>query len=249
MSETNGEVNGNGSGSGFVPPYGSFVTLNNLIDRMAEEGGVPGRIDRSYLSNLPGSVQSTTMHALKSLDLVNDDLEPTTALVELVDRPDERKGLLAGLIREKYAPQLALGPRATTNQLEESFRQSAGIQGSTLRKVIAFFIAAARYAEVPISPLFKTPKVTTSGERRTRRNDQNPPLNPAPDPTPPATPLPAAMKHELIAGLIRELPAPGTVFPEDKQEAWFAIAKATFRLIYKIDEGTPTSMTTVVGED
>jgi hypothetical protein len=240
MTDTPNDTGQNGSNKAFSPPYGSFVTVNNLFDRMAEEGGVPARIDRSYLNNLPGSVQSTTIQSLKALDLVDDDLHPTPTLIEIVEKPDERKSLIAGLIREKYAPQLALGQRATTSQLEASLREG-GIQGSTLRKAIAFFLAAARWAEVPISPHFRTPRVPSS-ERRSRRVEAAPvqPAQVGPTP-PPARDVPPAMKHELIAGLIRELPAPGAPFPDDKQEAWFAIARASFRLIYKAEDSAPAS--------
>ena len=52
--------------------------------------------------------------------------------------------------------------------------------------------------------------------------------------------------------LFRELPKSGSVFPEDKQEAWFAIAKASFRLIYNTserDEATASVKTTPSGTE
>lgn len=226
---------------GFIPPYGSFKTLNNLFDRMAEEGGIPARIDRSYLSNLPGSVIATTTHALKVLGLVDQGLHPTPALVEVVENPDERKSLLAGIIREKYRPQLALGSRATTNQLEASFRE-LGASGSTVRKAIAFFLAAARFAEVPISPYFKTPKPVAGEKKPVRKpagqtdpNAGQTPLVPHPDPSR------EALKglDPFIQGLVRSLPEPGAVFPPETQEAWFDTARGIFKLLYKT--GAPAS--------
>lgn len=229
MSETETEAT-NGTSEGFKPPYGSFVTLNHLFDRMAEEGGIPARIDRSYLSNLPNSVIATTTQALKELDLTDDQLHPRPILVEIVENPDQRKSLLAGIIREKYATQLALGPRATTAQLETVFREQGG-SGSTVRKAIAFFLAAARYAEVPISPYFKTPKNpnrVTGGGGRARESD----LTPPPPPPPPPLVDPTSTLDPFIAGLVRTLPKPGEAFPVEKRKTWLATAENVFELIY-----------------
>lgn len=241
MTETITETAETTAANGFKPPYGSFVTLNNLFDRMADEGGVPARLDRSYLSNLPGSVIATTTHALKHLDLADDDLRPTPTLVEIVEKPKERKSLLAGIIRDKYAAQLALGNRATTAQLETSFREM-GIQGSTTRKAIAFFLAAARYADVPVSPHFKTPKPpatervpkTAKRGRSGQEDEQRPP-------PPPPDSRQEALKgiDPFIVGLVQSLPAPGSVFPQETQNAWIETAKGIFKLIYKTGADSP----------
>jgi hypothetical protein len=233
MSDAHEEVTETGSGNGFKPPYGSFTTLNNLFDRMTDEGGVPARVDRSYLSNLPGSVIATTTHALKQLDLADDGLRPLPTLVEIIEQPKLRKSILAGIIRDKYAAQLALGSRATTAQLEMSFRE-LGIHGSTTRKAIAFFLAAARYADVPVSPHFKTPKPPATERQpkprggRAGQGEQEPP-------PPPHDARQDALKgvDPFIVGLVNSLPAPGSVFPQETQDAWLETAKGIFKLIYK----------------
>src|SRR2546421_550330 len=86
------------------------------------------------------------------------------------------------------------------------------------------------------------PKAQPGGRRSTRRKEASTQVEPGSAPTaarrPEAAELPV---HPLIAGLLRELPRPGDEFPREKQEDWIAIAKATFRLIYRSNEVAPNS--------
>src|SRR5439155_10304872 len=79
---------------------------------------------------------------------------------------------LGEVLRERYPEAVELGKtNATTGQLIEVFRDY-GAQGDTARKAIAFYLQAAKFAgDIPLSPLFQTPKVssTASGKRRPRR--------------------------------------------------------------------------------
>jgi hypothetical protein len=143
---------------GFSPPYTSWTTALNLIERMTAEGGIPSRVDRSYLSNLPGSTQTMLISGLKSLAILDQGGSPTPTLHALVNDPDGRPALVRQMLETHYKAPLALGLNATQAQLEEAFRDM-GVSGSTLRKAVAFFLAAARYAELPVSPHFKTPKI------------------------------------------------------------------------------------------
>jgi hypothetical protein len=226
-----------GAGS-FTPPYGSWTTLHNTIERMAKEGGIPARLDRSYLSNLPGSAQTELLSSMKSLGLIDEQLRPTRDLEILVEESEGRGGVVKTIIESRYEGPLALGPFATQQQLEDEFRKY-NISGSTLRKAVRFFLAAAKFADIPVSPHFRAPKLDTE-PRKPRKPKVTPDVEKQEEgaggaPPPPRDTLPPAMKHELIAGLVRELPKPGDPFPEGKQEAWFAIARATFKLIYKTD--------------
>jgi hypothetical protein len=154
-----------------APPYISFRTLLNLIERMADEG-VPRRIDRSFLSQLSGGYQTQVLAALRGLGLMGDDGRVTDRLLALVQRPNERKALIAEILRERYPEAIALGEaNATQDELAEQFKRS-GITGATLRKAIAFYLHASNFAGIPVSPFFKTPSVSesrTSGRRRPTR--------------------------------------------------------------------------------
>jgi hypothetical protein len=221
----------------WTAPYAVWKTLQNTIEKMAKDGSIPGRIDRSYLSNLPGSAQSELQTAMKSLGLVDDQFHPTELLERLVQNEADRPAIVREIIEARYAPALALGQSATQAQLEEAFRTQLNVSGSTLRKAVRFFLNAAQYAEIGLSPHFKAPSATTPGERRPRkpRTPSGGGTTPDPPPTPPAQPT----MHPFIQGLVGTLPDPGAAFPSDKQEAWFDTARGIFRLIYETDDPEP----------
>jgi hypothetical protein len=223
--------------NGFAPPYTSFRTLMNLVERMEAEGGVPSRIDRSYLSNLPGGTQTMLLGGMKSLGLIDPEARPTDLLIGLVQRPAARAELIGELVEDKYAPALKLGKNATQSQLEEVFR-NYGVTGSTLRKAVAFFLAAAKYAEIEVSPHFRTPRQQTNGTRQprrkaSRRQDTGFPGSPAPDAFQPSPP-PASGQHPFIQGLLQTLPPVGNEWPQVEREKWTQAALAAFNLIYEL---------------
>jgi hypothetical protein len=162
------------------PPYISFKTLTNLIERM-EQKPPPPRIDRSYLIGMSGGYQSQVLAALRWLDLVGDDGELRPTLIKLVQEPYSRTQTIAGLLEDRYGPVVALGKtNATQGQLEEAFR-AYGLSGSTVRKAIAFYLHAADYAGLPVSPHFRIPPARGSNvaakPKRKSSTSQTPPAN------------------------------------------------------------------------
>ncbi|MDQ3222398.1 MAG: DUF5343 domain-containing protein [Gemmatimonadota bacterium] len=153
-----------------VPPYSSFTTVRHLIERM-EQQGVPSRIDNTYLVGMAGGTQAQVKHALRSLGLINEDGTVTTRLIDLVKRPDDRPRLLGHLLRERYPRLTDLDQSATRGQLDESLK-SYGLNGATARKAASFFIAAATYAQLPLSPYFPAVRSGSGGPgaTRTKRN-------------------------------------------------------------------------------
>ncbi|MBA3746339.1 MAG: DUF5343 domain-containing protein, partial [Solirubrobacterales bacterium] len=138
----------------FVPPYISFSQLENILERMRNEG-VPARVDRSYLSSWSGSAQAQFLKAARSLDLLDEHGRPTANLKRLVSEPDARPTIIAELLQVKYPDAIALGKDATQSQLDEVFRSYDGISGTTTRKAITFYLHAAKFAGIPLSPFFK----------------------------------------------------------------------------------------------
>ncbi len=223
-------ANENATGT-WTAPYASWRTLQNTVERMKNDGGVPGRLDRSYLSNLPGSAQSELQTTMKALGLINDQMEPTALLGRLVEDDGGRPAIVKEILESRYAGPLALGLNATQAQLETEFRTKLGVQGSTLRKAVRFYLNAAAFAGVPLSQHFKSPSATEPGERRQRRPKtvakQQPPAEVKPE-----TPKVTSGLHPFIEGLVATLPKPGEPFSNDKQDAWFDTARGVFRLIY-----------------
>jgi hypothetical protein len=145
---------------GWTPPYISLKTLIALFDRMAEEEP-PDRIDKSYLINMSGGYQTQVIAALNALGLRNPEtMELTDRLKALVKgNEDERKALIEEILRECYAPVVSLSSTATQGQMLEAFKSMGVNMGDTMRKVIAFFLAAAKYSGLPVSKHWKVPGV------------------------------------------------------------------------------------------
>jgi len=176
-----------------APPYFPFRSLTNLLVRMETED-IPRRLDRGYLSNMAGGSIAQFLTGLRSLGLIDAEEHPERALVELVEAGDQRPALIGNLVRERYPWAVQLGEaKATHQELEEAFR-AHGPTGSTLRKAVAFYLAAARYGGVPLSPFFKETRpggdgaiaVRRSTTRRKRKDgqgasDQPPPPKPPED--------------------------------------------------------------------
>ena len=66
--------------AGPVPPYMSFATLLNQIERMEREG-TPARIDRSYLVGMAGGTRNQFEMGLRSLGLIDESDQVTDTLV------------------------------------------------------------------------------------------------------------------------------------------------------------------------
>lgn len=158
-----------------VPPYASFATLLHQLERMEREG-VPGRIDKSYLIGMAGGTQNQLKHAMRSLGLIEEDGKtPTQALIDLAKKPDERPQRLAGILRERFPTLVGLGLDATKGQLDEALGEYQ-LNGATARKAATFFVSAATYAGIPLSPHIKPkagPGTSTSASRRPARKKRS----------------------------------------------------------------------------
>lgn len=156
-----------------VPPYAPFATLLHQLERM-ERDGVPGRIDKTYLIGMAGGTQNQLKHAMRSLGLISENGEATQELIDLAKKPNERQQLLATILRERYPTLVGLGQDATRGQLDEALAEY-GLNGVTARKAATFFVLAATYAGIPLSPHIKPAKGTPStGTRRTVRKRRSP---------------------------------------------------------------------------
>ncbi len=161
------ETTGSASGEVTAPPYISFRTVLNLVERMADEG-IPPRIDRSYLSKLSGGYQGQVLAALRWLNLIDDEGRVQDSLVGLVQNPNERGERIGSIIRERYPEAVSLGEQnATQGQLDDELRKT-GIGGATLRKATSFYLHAAAFGGIPVSPYFKA-SAPQAGRRAPQR--------------------------------------------------------------------------------
>jgi hypothetical protein len=172
------DVEAEGSDKKFVPPYNvPWATVINHVEKM-EKGGVPDRIDRSYLSGVAGGIQPYLIGAFRQFGFIDENGFPQPVLHDLVSKPDARKEIISGLLRRYYPKPTALGEtNSTLLQLDEAFKEEYGQEGATREKAKRFFLAAAQWADLPLSPNWKVkasgPKSGSAG-RTSRRTPAQP---------------------------------------------------------------------------
>ena len=163
--------------SGRIPPYVSYRTFSNFLAEL-QARGLPSRIDRSVMSHKSGTIQSQLLLTLHYLDLVKGTGQPTQRLRKLLESEEaERKRVLREIIQTSY--QFALDSTsglktATSHQAEEVF-QKTGASGETVRRCIAFFLAAAKDSGIPVSSYIKPHSRRKARSRKRGRVSHKPP--------------------------------------------------------------------------
>ncbi|HUY23785.1 MAG TPA: hypothetical protein VND54_10125 [Candidatus Saccharimonadales bacterium] len=159
--------------------------------------GVPKRIDKSYLNKLAGSMQGQVFSALRALDLMDADKQPTAVLRSLVSDGDNRPAHWKEIIERNYGWAVVLGTDATHQQLSEAFRDNAPKLSATTRdRAMAFYLQAAAYAGIPLSKFFHGGVGSVAGGTRPPRRVRQPRVRATPAETPPKTdPLPSSGSH------------------------------------------------------
>lgn len=201
-----------------VPPYGSFVSLQSFFKGL--KAGIPGRIDKSVMSNLSGGVQATIVQALKYLKLVDSEGIPNDTLAMLVNSEGaEYEKNLRAVLCASYPFLSSMTFKletATSKQLDDEFAKLAG--GDTVRKCVTFFIPAAKAAGLALSPYIKEPKKRTVTNGRAKKVKAAPGAPPAA--TPAAQPEPAAAMswHQL---LLSKFPSFDPTWPDEVKAKWF----------------------------
>ena len=158
--------------SSATPAYLPFKTFTNTLDALAQN--MPNRIDRSAFPGQSGSSQNQLLLAFRFFDLITDDGKPTPALLGLTVADEAaRKNALRKLIEEKYAPLIALNLLKTTPaEFAEEMTKVYAVTGDTRLKATRFFLNAAAYLGIPVSPLLlrdKTKPLGNGVQTRKRR--------------------------------------------------------------------------------
>ena len=218
-----------------VPPYVSFRTLFNFFAWLREVG-IPAQIDRSFWgSRMSGITGGQVAGALKFLDLLTENLTPTKKLTAIVGATEEHsKTHFREYMGQAYSTLLAdLSENASYKQFRDAF-EKMNATGSTLRKSETFFLHAAKWCELPISPFI----LGKSRKSKERKNSTRKKVTTKKTEQVQITPTPlsvqvqfAAQKSEMIMAVIKRLPEPGSVFHE--QEQWFDALRSVFNLEYK----------------
>lgn len=224
------------------PPYATFSTFINFLNKLRETG-VPSRIDPSVFGNVSGSVSYSIIPALKFLKLIDENGAPSEQFINLVNADDEARGALLKTIIEKgyvslFRPPLDL-TAMTAGQFDEHIRQEYGASGSTVDKIAAFFIAASKMANIPISAhlLNRKPVSTSSSAKKSakqRRSGGADDIENGDDLAAPLNP-PAATAKALEYQLIDLMSEPDIDDPV-KQSIWSLVQYLTARKAKKLEQ-------------
>jgi hypothetical protein len=229
-----------------APPYVAFRTFVNFLDWLGDVG-VPNRIDRSFWGQrLSGGYGAQLMAALRFFDLISEEDVPNPGLEDLATNAEQRKVILRNLLEARYREALAELDldRATAGQLAERFRRFS-ISGETLRKAIMFFVHAAQYCGIPLSPHITRPgsvvKATSGragqgrapGPRARLEGGAGLPVSVRP----PATVERPAL-HPAVEALLRDLNERGSGWTGDERKRWIDTFLAVMEYAYP---AAPTS--------
>jgi hypothetical protein len=148
--------------------YLPFKTFLSAFD--AFEHGVPNRIDRSIWRNQSGVVQGQILMALRFFKLIGENDEPRPALERFVTLKERRKEHVAALLQHSYKSILDHDLTKMTPKMLFDELENYGVSGETKRKASAFFLQAARFAELPMHPLLNTQtRAASTGPRKKRK--------------------------------------------------------------------------------
>ena len=215
-----------------IPPYISYRTFNNFLSDLRSRG-IPSRVDRSVMSHKSGTVQSQLLLAFHYLGLVKASGHPTQRLSRLVEAEGpERKEAVREMIQSSYdfAFDRSFGLKtATSNQAQEVFEKT-GASGETVRRCIAFFLAAAKDGGIPVSPYIKPHGRKRSASRKKGGSHQKLP-EAAPSPLPASNQGDESREVQLRSGGTLRLELSIDLFDLDQRDRDFV-----FTLIDQLKE-------------
>jgi hypothetical protein len=146
------------------PPYLPWTTFQNVTDELRGKG-LPETLDRTAIQGKSGSTQTHYLAALRYLGMSDAKDRPTERFKAYMANTEQRPTMMAEILKEKYGEALALGASSTPAQLTAQFREY-GVEGETGRKAIAFFLNAARFANIKVSPYWPQTRPGGGGRRR-----------------------------------------------------------------------------------
>src|SRR5580704_1442240 len=156
-----------------VAPYLPFTTFLSSFDVFSQ--GVPPKLDRSLWRSQSGLVQGQIMNAYRFFGLVIEEEgdSSTPELVEMAKKSEQRPEILRGLIEAQFYDMLEEHDltKMTMKMLEDEFEKRFSVSGTTKQKAIAFFLKAAKFADLPLSTFLQS-QLRNTGARKRRNSKQ-----------------------------------------------------------------------------
>lgn len=151
--------------------YLPFATFTNALDHL-HAIGIPHKIDRDIFPSFSGIMQGQVLGALKFLGLMDEAGTPTNDLAMLVD-PKSRKAALKDLLKKRYVALVSLDlTKVSPSQFDKALGDY-GVTGATHQKAKSFFLKAAQFVELPLTPLLtRKTRVSTGARRKKSENSR-----------------------------------------------------------------------------
>lgn len=139
--------------------YVSWKSFQNSIEQLSK-AELPNVIDKTVFTGMAFSVQNQLFTGLRFLGLIDDKNRPTAELESLaVLDEDTRKRRLKEIFQNRYSDLFSLNLKKTTpDELDKKMADVYGMKGDTREKAVRFFVAAAAYLGIEMSPLFASKK-------------------------------------------------------------------------------------------
>lgn len=157
--------NENGQSQSVLAPYLPFKTFLSSIEAL--EQGIPKKIDRTIWRSQSGLTQGQIMAAFRFFGLVDDAGSPTQTLHRLLDPNTDRKAAIAALLTHKFKSIVEHDLTKLTPRLLDEQMGAFGVTGTTRQKAVTFFLQAAKFADMPLSPYLQS-QVRSVGQRKRR---------------------------------------------------------------------------------
>ena len=147
-------------------PYLPFKTFLNSLDTFSH--GIPPKLDRTVWKSQAGLVQGLIMNTYRFLGLVDDNDAPESYLENMIKQPEKRPEELRFLIEAQYHDIMGQNDltKMTQKMLEEEFEKYFSVTGTTKQKAITFFLKAAKFADIALSPFLMNQIRSTSPRKK-----------------------------------------------------------------------------------
>jgi hypothetical protein len=137
-----------------APVYLSFKTFQSAVQSLRTHG-LPDKLDRTAWQSRSGSEQSQIISGFKFLRLIDENelTQPSLRkLADTVENSKEEKQVLGDILRDRYDGVFALNLKTATPLQLADVIGAYGATRSTRDRAVRFFIKAASYCDVEMSP-------------------------------------------------------------------------------------------------
>jgi hypothetical protein len=229
----------------YAPPAAVLSIIQGYRDRGLQ---TPFTLDVLARAGVSESLGPRTLKALKLLDLVDADGEPTAALNGLAKAPQaEFTERLATILHDVYQDVFKFVNLNEDDyqRVRDAFRHYTprGQQDRMVTLFLHLCHEAGLVDQILKPPRNDKPSKPASNPARNQKPRKKA-KTPAPSQDAPSTPkveaeftpspAPSSGQHPLIRGLIQSLPESGSEWPQRARNAWVKAALANFELVYEL---------------